>query len=138
MRPGTILAFEWLFLASLASAVVRVGIAWSQSVMQGPIQLVLGVLFFSLVLNLTLVLFVSRRRSRIAKWILVALFLIGLTSYLRFLVTGVRSFDDWAEIGLGLVQALGIAMLFTTSAREWLAPPRAVPPSVAALGRTFK
>ena len=130
--------FEWLFIASLVSAVVRVGIAWSQTVTQGPIQLILGVLFFSLVLNMTLVLFVSRRRSRVAKWILVALFLFGLTSYLQFLVTGLQSFDDWAEIGLGLVQAVGIGMLFTPSAREWLAPPRAGPPSAAVLGRTFE
>jgi hypothetical protein len=138
MRPGTILAFELLYLASLASAVFRVAIAWSRTSAEGPIHMILAVLFFSLVLNLALVLFVSRRRSRVAKWILVALFLFGLTSYLRFLETGVRSFDDWAETGLGLVQALGIGLLFTPSARAWLAAPRARPPSAETLGRTFE
>lgn len=138
MRPNTILAFELLYIASLVSAVARVGIAWSQTVTQGAIQLILGVLFFSLVLNLTLVLFVSRRRSRVAKWILVILFLFGLTSYLRFAVTGVQSLDEWAEIGLGLAQAIGIGMLFTPSAREWLAAPRSEPRSADAFVRTFE
>ena len=138
MRPTTIVLFEALFLASLAGAVVRVAIAWSRMTEQGTIHLILAVLFFSLVLNLTLVLFVSRRRSRVAKWILILLFLIGLTSYLRLLETGVRDLDDWAEIGLGLVQALGLALLFTPSARAWLAPPRESPPSAAALERTFE
>ncbi len=138
MRPTTIVLFEWLFLASLASAVVRVGIAWSRMTEQGTIHLILAVLFFSVVLNLTLVLFVSRRRSQVAKWILVGLFLIGLTSYLRLLETGVRDFDDWSEIGLGLVQALGIGLLFTPSARAWLAAPERGALSAAALGRAFE
>ena len=138
MRPTTIILFEALFLASLASAVVRVAIAWSRMTEQGTLHLILAVLFFSIVLNLTLVLFVSRRRSQVAKWILVGLFLIGLTSYLRLLETGVRDFDDWSEIGLGLVQALGLALLFTPSARAWLAPPGDRPPSAEALGRTFE
>lgn len=138
MRPTTIAVFEWLFIASFVSAVVRVGIAWSRAPEQGPVHMILAVLLFTLVLNLTLVLFVSRRRSRVAKWILILLFLIGLTTYLRFLETGVRNMEDLAEIGLGLVQALGIALLFTPSARAWLAPPRASPPSAAALERTFE
>jgi hypothetical protein len=137
VRPIAIIWFERLFLASLAGAVARVAIALSQSTEWGLSPLILTVLLVSVVLNLTLVLLVSRRRSQLARSILVALFLIGLTTYLGFLEASNLHFEDWAEIAGSLVQGAALGLLFTPSARAWLATnPEAR--SAQALGPTFE
>jgi hypothetical protein len=138
MRPKSIAWFERLFLTSLAGAVARVAIVLSPSTEWRLTSLILTVLLVSVLLNLTLVLFVSRRRSQIAKWILTGLFLIGLTSYLGFFEAGILHFEDWAEIAVSLVQGVALGLLFTPSARAWMAAPRSEPRSAETLGRTFE
>ena len=137
MRPGTIIWFELLYLGSLVVGVVRLAFNWDEVVVASEETLTLGVLVFALAINLALILFVSRRRSRIAVWLLVVLFLFGLSSYVPLIWTPLVV-EDVVDILLGLAQVLAIALLFSPSARAWLAAPNAPMPSAAALERTFE
>jgi hypothetical protein len=130
-RPKSIIWFERLYLGSLAVSVAIMTMGWDATG-QIPLVYLLPALFLGLVLPVILVLLVSRRRSRIAKWVLIALFAIGLASN----VAGYNSSDltlDIAALVLTAMQMLAIALLFTASARAWLAGQSMPPP-----GPTFE
>ena len=137
MRPRTIAAFEWLYVGSLAIAFLRIVVA-SQQVGAGRLQFAAAVIFFALALNLTLVFFVSQRRSPIAKWLLVGLFLIGCGAYLPILQRGIYAVSVLIDIGLGLMQAVAIGLLFMPSARTWLKAGGRGPHPSGVLERTFE
>jgi hypothetical protein len=78
MRPDTVIWFERLFLMSLALGVFKAWYAWNEAVALAPAPFVLFVEVSTIILILALVLFVSRARSRVAKWILIVIFILGL------------------------------------------------------------
>jgi hypothetical protein len=79
-------------------------------------------LIFRFVLGGTLTLLVSRRRSKIAMWVSIALFALG------FFVVFVQSITDGVWLGPDIIfdalgnigQAVAYILLFTPSARRWM------------------
>jgi NADH:ubiquinone oxidoreductase subunit K len=138
MRPKTILWFETLYLGSLAIAVVKIAVEWRETRAALPTHFILAVLAFSLILTTALVLLVSRRRSRVAKWVMAVLYALGLTAYLPIFRTGVDSAGTAADIGLGVMQVAALVLLFSPSARAWLSAEREADASAGALERTFE
>lgn len=129
MRPRTIIWFEDLLITSLLGPLLHLAAFW-QEIRAGviPPRDVAVTLLLTVAIPLVLALRASRYRSVIAKWMLVALLLIGLPGwFLRV------SFQEMPVLllGLGIVTALlqtaAVALLFTASARQWLgrtdAPP---------------
>lgn len=71
-------------------------------------------------LMIALVLFVSRRRSKIAMWILIVMFLIGLPFFFKMISQGALLGAVWIGIAQTLGQFVAYGLLFTASARNWL------------------
>ena len=119
-RPKSIIWFERLYLGSLAVSVAIMAMGWDATG-QIPLVYLLLALLLGLVLPAVLVLLVSRRRSRVAKWVLIILFAIGLASN----VAGYNPNGDTrlnvAAMIITAMQMLALALLFTGPARAWLA-----------------
>jgi hypothetical protein len=131
-------AFEWLYFGSLAIGLVRVIMDWEDVLaLDGlPPGVMLAAIAASLLLYASLILLVSRRRSRVALWVLLALTLTGMLPFVGIVRNGIDSAWTLLELVLGLAQILALVMLFTPSARAWL---RADPAAASeALGRTFE
>jgi hypothetical protein len=119
-RPASIIWFEGIMFGTLALGAIQSWLLWPSIVsVAGPAFLLTveaGVLGFFAVLTLL----VSRRRSNIAKWILIALAVVGLPLTVIHYVQG-------RYIGIpliGLIQSVGqlfaYALLFTDQSRQWL------------------
>ena len=120
MRPESIVWFERLYIASLAIAAAVVAMGWDSTGRIPTIVLLAGIAL-GLLLPLVLVLLVSRRRSGIAKWVLVALFLLGLAANLATYDPGKSLRLDITALLTTAMQMLALALLFTAPARAWLA-----------------
>jgi hypothetical protein len=118
LMPKHIKYFEWTWLGSLALGIVL-------SVTKGPEIAAAGsgaqfFAFFGVGVSLLLVLLTSRRRSKIAKWVLVVFFAMGLVVY-------IQNVPAWLGMGfqgiLSLIQVLaqcvGMYFLFTKESRDW-------------------
>ena len=121
-RPNSIIWFERLYIGSLMIAAAVMAMGWDAVRTDAipPGVLIAGV-SLGLLLPLLLILLVSRKRSRVAKWLLVALFAIGLASIAMTWDRG----RNWRLDIIGTVttamQLLAVALLFTGPARAWLA-----------------
>jgi len=125
MRPKTILAFEGLMIGTLILGLVQLTLIWNRQMLQmsaitkHPAAAMLSVVGFMTALMLTLTLLVSRRRSRVAAGILIALFVIGIPSYVRMLLNGAA----FGYTGLSAIQIVGqfvaYALLFAPPSRAW-------------------
>ena len=115
------MAFERLFLFSLAIGAVQAWIGWDalkERAGAGEMAALLALTFASLG---GLALLVSLGRSRSAKWVLAILCALGLplmlASYERSTIIG--------SLPLAIVQAglqvASLGLLFTAAARKWLA-----------------
>ena len=74
----------------------------------------------------TLILLVSRRRSKIAMWILIAWFALSIPSLVQTIIRGLL-LESNIIVVLGRIrvlqaigQATAFALLFTASARRWM------------------
>jgi hypothetical protein len=137
VRPSSILWFERLYLASLALTLAIVARAW-EAIRAGvipPTTLLFG-LGFAIGLPLVLTLLVSRRRSVVAKWVLVAIFTIGLIANGLTYRPGARLTLLLVALSLIAMQAIAVALLFMPSARAWLGRKNA-PAAEAELRETF-
>ena len=119
MRPLSITSFERLSFAAIALGLVKAFILRNLAAAIGP--LFYGTQLFSLVLFVALTLLVSRRRSKVAMWILIVLFVINLpfpfdTASMLIIKGPLR----WLTVAQLLVQAIGLGLLFTPSARLWM------------------
>ena len=139
MKPNSIVAFEYAWFASMAIGLVHAAIIWDEIVAADPLPLWVmpAVMAFSLALFLGLVLLVSRRRSVVAKWVLVGLTLLGMIPFWPILETGLDSMRTMVEVAVATLQVGGTILLFTPSARAWLAGKREPRPAET-LGRTFE
>ncbi|HZF95787.1 MAG TPA: hypothetical protein VEZ20_13055 [Allosphingosinicella sp.] len=120
-RPAAILAFERLFLASVALGGVQAWIGWDElreRAGAGEMLALLGLTFATLT---GLVLLVSLGRSGSAKWVLLLLCAMGLPMMLGSYLNG----NIVGSLALALLQAVlqvgSLALLFTPAARKWLA-----------------
>ena len=123
MRPRTILWFERASLAAVTIAVLNVLTATEIGLlMNGAGDAgAATVLFGSVVVILALVYRVSRWRSRFAKWVLIIFTLMILLGFAPLLLTGMDSVAKLVGLTVGAIQLGALALLFTPSARAWMA-----------------
>jgi drug/metabolite transporter (DMT)-like permease len=119
-RPTSIIWFERIMFGTLALGAIQGLLLWpSIASVAGPAFLLTveaGVLAFFAALTL----FVSRRRSKVAKWILIALAVVGVAitvmHYLQGRYLGVPLIGLIQSVG----QLLAYGLLFTDQSRQWL------------------
>ena len=125
MRPTSILYFERLSILSILVGMVFTWIDWEGQIAgvratgfsPAVAPLTLG---FSLAVLLLLIFLIARKGVAVAKWIFVALFVIGLA----FSVPQVGDALDRGLVGLLqltqlVVQGMAIYFLFTPEANDW-------------------
>ena len=125
MRPTSIVYFERLAILSILVGVALTFMTWDgdvaavreQGMASGVLSLVQGV---SLALLLLLIYLISRKASVIAKWVLVALFVVGVVligpQLLGILDQGLIGLLQLSQL---VVFAAAIYFLFTLEARAW-------------------
>jgi uncharacterized membrane protein YhaH (DUF805 family) len=131
VRPKTIVYFEGIIFGTLLVGVLQVYLIWDQAIARAiaenapldrntAVALILTVEIFNNVLVGTLTLLVSRRRSKIAMWVSIALFAISHSVWF------IEPPMDWlgSETMLSALQTIGqvvaYGLLFTPSARRWM------------------
>jgi hypothetical protein len=119
LRPKPVVAFEAMNLTTLAVGVVHSIFVWDESVAIASPAFVITIQAFSIGLVLMLTLLVSRRRSNVAKWVLIVLFLIGLPGVIVLLANGLALGSPIITVFQTVLQAVGICLLFTPPARRW-------------------
>jgi hypothetical protein len=125
--PRSVLWFERVFLASLALGLVQAWIGWAELVGRaagegegpGSVAALLGLTFFTMG---ALALLVSRGRTGWARWLLVALCLIGLPLMWGSFEAGRIVGSTALAAAQAAMQAGSLVLLFTKGARAWLAP----------------
>jgi hypothetical protein len=129
VRPKTVVYFEWIIFGTLLLEVLQTYLSWDQAIaitatMYGNSAVAVNLIaqIFSFVLFATLTLLVSRRRSKIAMWVSIALFALGLAV---FVVGNIRALLlESVTFMLAVLQCIGqfvaYALLFTPSARRWM------------------
>lgn len=120
MRPKNIIMFERLVLASLALGPIQTLIGWQQLMALGSIQFVLGIQAFTIGVILLLTFLVSRRRSKVAMWILIVMFVLGVPMIIKMFTDGVLVGASLITLAQTLAQLLGIILLFTPASRSWM------------------
>ena len=122
MRPPSIVLFERLYLGGLAIGLINSAILISnasESELAGEGPSFFAIVGTALVISLLLWFFVARRRSNIAKWILVALFAVGIIGLPAILTEGAFDLSDGLTVATWLLQAAAIVMLFRPESAEW-------------------
>lgn len=117
MRPNSIRMFDYLFLGSLALSVLNfllsMGDAEAQlaadpATAQFGSEALIGVFAFSMLISLLLWFFISRKASKIAKWILIVFTVIGLL----MLPASIGTLPPVALVLTLAIAALQLAALF--------------------------
>jgi hypothetical protein len=126
--PNHIKYFEWTWLGSLALGIIVAALTYptitpagGEGVELPRLDIFVGfVQFFIFASLLLLILLISRKRSKVAKWILAIGFVIGVVFYIPQL-------SSLFEIGFAgvlssiqvLAQCVGLYFLFTEESRNW-------------------
>jgi predicted membrane channel-forming protein YqfA (hemolysin III family) len=119
MSPKSIVWFEILILSSLVLGVFKSLFTPEEPLQQVPLSFVLFVQASVLAVTVVLTLLTSRRRSKIAKWVLVVLYLLGLPLYFKMVGEGSLR-PSIVQVVQLLLQTIGYASLFAPSARAWM------------------
>jgi hypothetical protein len=125
VRPKTIVYFERITLGMILLGVLQSYLTWDRvaqaaAAYPGGARPIIIMLIFTFALFATLTLLVSRRRSKIAMWILIALFALGLYGIVES-VTREQLGSALIMTALGqIVQGIALGLLFTPSARRWM------------------
>ncbi|HEY2529815.1 MAG TPA: hypothetical protein VGJ20_18040 [Xanthobacteraceae bacterium] len=121
MRPKTIVYFEWIIFGTLVLGAFQSYLDWDRAVTVYPNPAVLIIFpIFMFVLGGTLILLVSRRRSKIAMWVLIATSVLDLLGFL-VAANGLLESDDIIMAALQeIAQVVAYGLLFTPSARRWM------------------
>jgi hypothetical protein len=127
VRPKSIVYFERIIFGTLLLGVLQSYLGWDQAIAQAEtldrnkaVAITLIILIFTFVLIGTLTLLVSRRRSRIAMWVSIALFVLGLPALVHLITSGQLLGSDNIAAIQGIGQVVAYALLFTPSARRWM------------------
>ena len=127
MRPKTIVYFERLIFGTLLLGVLQSYLGWDRAIAVAAtaerdwaVAFTLTVLIFTFVLIGTLTLLVSRRRSRIAMWVSIAMFALGLPVLVQQITRGQLLGSDIIAALQGIGQVVAYGLLFTPSARRWM------------------
>ena len=114
-KPNHIKYFERAMLISLAPGVVILALS-SQGMG------ITAVLFQTIVLVILLIniLLISRKRSNIAKWVLIVMFVLGVPMYVPLLsILLSAGFVGVLSLLQLTVQLVGVYFLFTHQSRQW-------------------
>jgi hypothetical protein len=115
--------FEWItfgaiLLGVLQQLAIAQGATWYT---QGAALYIVTLIFFNVLVG-TLTLLVSRRRSKVAMWVLIALFVLVLSLTVLVIIQARRllaSDITWAALE-SIAQVVACVLLFTPSARRWM------------------
>ena len=127
MIPNQIKYFEWSFLISMGIAIITsiiILINSSQPLAAGIIGV--PILGFYIGVVLLFVFFTSRKRSKIAKWVLIVFFVLDLIYFMSDWVLNWQFFLQNLELEtfLSIIQIMahccGMFFLFTKASRDWL------------------
>ena len=121
MRPQAVIWFERLNLATIALGIVQSWLA-SDSMRQlgQSIAFTVTVQIFVMALLVGLTLLISRRRSKVAMWVLVGLFLLGLPTMFLILRDGLLFGSHMISAVQTIGQLAALTLLFTRPARRWM------------------
>ncbi|MEP3224775.1 MAG: hypothetical protein ABJO01_02280 [Parasphingorhabdus sp.] len=128
MRPQSIIIFERLFLTSLVLGMINAFLTWDvtmTALAADPttatlgVGFIYGVLAFSFVINILLWFFIARKASKVAKWILIVFFVIGLAG-LPSSLTSLPILNAAIAVAITVMQGIGLFLLFRTDAKKWL------------------
>jgi hypothetical protein len=126
-RPKTIVYFEWIIFGTLLLGILQNYLGWDRVMAIGSppdrsmqAAIYLSFLIFMLVLLGTLTLLVSRRRSKIAMWVSIAMFALGLPGFVQTIARGQALGSEIIAVLQGIGQAAAYGLLFTPSARRWM------------------
>jgi hypothetical protein len=110
-RPVAVLCFEILILLSTGiGLVLQIIVSYKDSLFA----------FIGAAITTTLALLISRGRKNWARWLLVCLFLPGAASMVWDISGTLAAGYPVLTIGIALLQALGLALLFTRQSSEWV------------------
>lgn len=117
LRPDSIVWFERIIIGTLLLGIVYSWLVRPQLVSQVSPVFALAVQAMVLIFMLGLTLLISHRRSRVAKWISIALFVGGLPMFFnQGLPAGVLGAVSIIQL---LAQLFAYSLLFTPSAKRW-------------------
>jgi hypothetical protein len=120
MRPVGIVGFERLFILSLLIGIVQCVLGWNDAVVViGSAAVVLTIEILIGILALLLVFFISRRRSNVAKWIMIGIFLIGLPGLFHLLIWRPVNVSVLLSVIQVVLEGIALGLLFNPSARSW-------------------
>jgi hypothetical protein len=118
--PNSIKYFEWLFLGSLVLGVAVSAITYEANVQMSNPLFVAIIQFFVIAIILLLVLLTSRKKSGIAKWILIIFMAIGVILYIpqlsSFFEQGIAGMISFSQLTM---QCIALYLLFTPESRRW-------------------
>jgi hypothetical protein len=120
MRPKSIIYFERVFLGTLALGVLQSFLAWKDLMRISTPANAIFIQVFTFAILTTLTLFVSRRRSKIAMWISIAMFVLGLPLFFIIVAKGLLMGSGFVSAVQAVGQLAAYALLFTPSARAWM------------------
>jgi len=134
VRPKAIVYFEWIMFGVLLHSAIRAYLYDPEirQIATDPVfdlvtfEVLVAFLLAFLIFPLTLTLLVSRRRSKIAMWILIAWVVLGLSLFLVRLVQSIGGLlgSDIVRVIGAVLQFIGegavVGLLFTPSARRWI------------------
>ncbi|MFN3943374.1 MAG: hypothetical protein ACK4K7_00425 [Allosphingosinicella sp.] len=120
MRPKDITLFERLYLGSLALGIIHTAVTRDGTLFEGAGTLiVVAIVGGGFGLSLLLALLASRRRSNIARWIIVIFFAISLPfAVVEFFAAGF-AFPGIAILVQWGISTAAIYFLFTPPALAW-------------------
>ncbi|MBX7534033.1 hypothetical protein K3165_13945 [Qipengyuania sp. 1XM1-15A] len=85
-----------------------------------PGAFVVGVAIFTFIFMGGLTLLISRRRSKIAMWVSIAMLLLGLPTVAALAESGQLIGSGWIMLAQTLGQIFAFSLLFTPAARQWM------------------
>ena len=125
MRPDSIVWFERLIFATLCLGAIQTYLNWQQvlateSASGTPVAFVfiVQISVFAIITSLTLL--TSRRRSKVAMWISVALFALGIPTFIGLVASGLLIGSGWVAALQTGGQLVGYGLLFMPSSRRWM------------------
>lgn len=118
-----IICFEWIFSITLTVSIVRSGFSWGTLAHNGmPLVLAVVIPVAIYILKLVLVFLVSRKRNRLALWILVGLTALALLSSIYVISMYGLTAALVTLLATPLIQSVGLMLLFLPVSQQWLKP----------------
>ena len=133
MRPQSIIVFERLFLASLVLSTINFVVGYDAAmaaVTAVPLlaeldiggEVLVGSMIVGTAIYLLLWFLIARKASNVARWLLVALTILGVLSYLASLSAPAAFSNAMSALSLAyyVLAVAAVAFLFRDDAGAWL------------------